>query len=362
MPAIEGRRRGLAGAAVLALVGSSAAAAAAAATAADKPNIVWFLTDDQDQMLGGSFPRAAPNGATPMPKTQALMEEQGGMAINFHIHTPICNPSRSELLSGRYFHNIKTVGGPLWSMHVNEMHVNQATFARNLKEQAGYTCGMFGKYMNTMPSQVPVGWDAWMGNGGGNYVAPTFQIKNLDFMVPPMPSDPELHCGLAGAEGGCWQGPDCSDPSAFGCYTTAVVGNVSTAWIRKVAAEKKPFMAYVAPKAAHEPFNPAPWYVDHWDPAWPETEPRPVAYNSSAEARANHAGTVPKQPMMSEEVGKVVTDVFKNRWRTLMSVDDVIADVINLCDSLGLKDSTYFFYSCKFRTGVHVTCNGVADT
>lgn len=41
----------------------------------------------------------------------------------------------------------------------------------------------------------------------------------------------------------------------------------------------------------------------------------------------------------------MVTDVFKNRWRTLMSVDDVIGDVIELCDSLGLKDSTYFFYS-----------------
>lgn len=30
-----------------------------------------------------------------------------------------------------------------------------------------------------------------------------------------------------------------------------------------------------------------------------------------------------------------------------MSVDDVIADVINLCDSLGLKESTYFFYSSE---------------
>jgi hypothetical protein len=177
--------------------------------------------------------------------------------------------------------------------------------------------------MNTMPSEVPAGWDAWceiriiyfampfytqhnrfiktgsgqtygqhskrhdafffsrrLGNGGGNYVAPSFQIKNLDFMVPPMPSDPELHCGLSGAKnvsfrcaknasdrcakkrsdcqdrlgtsfngallllqtqksrvflvcfffccfaigvaGGCWQGPDCSDPTAVGCYTTAV--------------------------------------------------------------------------------------------------------------------------------------------
>jgi hypothetical protein len=63
------------------------------------------------------------------------------MALNFHIHTPICNPSRSELLSGRYFHNIKAVGGPVWSMHVNEERVNAATFAASLK-QAGYTCGM----------------------------------------------------------------------------------------------------------------------------------------------------------------------------------------------------------------------------
>ena len=30
----------------------------------------------------------------------------------------------------------------------------------------------------------------------------------------------------------------------------------------------RPFFAYIAPKAAHEPFNPAPWYLDHWDPSW----------------------------------------------------------------------------------------------
>ena len=51
----------------------------------------WFLTDDQDQMLGSSFPT---HGATPMPKTQALMADMGATATNFFVHTPICNPSR----------------------------------------------------------------------------------------------------------------------------------------------------------------------------------------------------------------------------------------------------------------------------
>ena len=76
------------------------------------PNIVWFLTDDQDQMLGASFPPTAPGGATPMPKTKAKMADMGVTATNFFIHTPICCPSRSELISGRYFHNIKTNEAP----------------------------------------------------------------------------------------------------------------------------------------------------------------------------------------------------------------------------------------------------------
>ena len=81
---------------------SALGAASAAATAAPKhPHIVWFLTDDQDQMLGGSFPPRSANGATPMPKTQRLLVEEGTTATQFFIHTPICCPSRSEVLSGR---------------------------------------------------------------------------------------------------------------------------------------------------------------------------------------------------------------------------------------------------------------------
>lgn len=61
-----------------------------------------------------------------------------------------------------------------------------------------------------MPGYVPVGFDTWMANGGGDYIAPSFpNCKN----VPGVP------------DGGCMFN------SSY--YTTAVVGNKSIEWIRK---------------------------------------------------------------------------------------------------------------------------------
>ena len=67
----------------------------------DCPNIVFSLTDDQDVELGGW---------TPMKQTQALLQEDkhGALLTSWRIHTPICSPSRSQTVSGRYFHNIKS--------------------------------------------------------------------------------------------------------------------------------------------------------------------------------------------------------------------------------------------------------------
>lgn len=198
--------------------------------------------------------------------------------------------------------------------------VNNATFARYLSE-AGYTVGMFGKYLNNVPNYVPIGFDAWMANGGGDYYSPAFSTYNVD-----------------GLPNGHWKGTPEN-------YTTSVVGNMSIHFIRKSVAAKKPFFAYVAPKAAHEPFNPAPWYLDHWDPSWPAHEPRPVNWNSSFASRADHHGNIATESLITEAASAVITGVFKNRWRTLMSVDDVIAAVIGVCEELGVMDNTYFFYS-----------------
>ena len=59
--------------------------------------IRWFVTDDQDQMLGSSFPQH--DDVCPMPQTKALMQDKGAMALNFFIHT-VC-PSQPPPLATR---------------------------------------------------------------------------------------------------------------------------------------------------------------------------------------------------------------------------------------------------------------------
>ena len=80
--------------------------------------------------------------------------------MNFFIHTPVCCPSRSELVTGRYLHNVKLpvderqcgdgyagndAHGNVCCMHVDEALVNNRTLALYLQREAGYTVGMFGK-------------------------------------------------------------------------------------------------------------------------------------------------------------------------------------------------------------------------
>merc|ERR1711871_214493 len=99
-------------------------------------------------------------------------------------------------------------------MHVDEGLVNNFTFARALQEQGGYRVGMFGKYLNNCPSDPPPGFDAWFANGGGNYFNPSFAVRNIDGLP-----DGSFHA---------------NESSRFGNYSTALIGNYSIEWIKKV--------------------------------------------------------------------------------------------------------------------------------
>ena len=80
-------------------------------TAAKQPNFVFILTDDQNSLLGDM---------EPMVKTRSLIAERGATFTHGNVVTPVCCPSRTTILSGRYPHNtLATPGEPYDCMHMN---------------------------------------------------------------------------------------------------------------------------------------------------------------------------------------------------------------------------------------------------
>ena len=75
------------------------------AEAVPRPNIVLILTDDQDIQLGGMEPMAA---------ARSLIGDRGVTGSAFYVNTPVCCPSRSQTLSGRYAHNLRDATAEPW--------------------------------------------------------------------------------------------------------------------------------------------------------------------------------------------------------------------------------------------------------
>ena len=129
-------------------------------------DIVFSLTDDQDVELGGW---------NPMKQTQELLQKSGGLLKNWRIHTPICSPSRSETVSGRYFHNIKSPLPvppiklqPAATGHIDGSVYNNQSFAVYLRRDKGYNVGQFGKSnFNTCEGFSRWFQGAFLGYGGG---------------------------------------------------------------------------------------------------------------------------------------------------------------------------------------------------
>jgi arylsulfatase A-like enzyme len=97
-----GRLRSLSAAALV--LGLCLSLVSGYAQAESRANIVLIVTDDED-VAAHAF----------MPKTKALIEDQGTAFENFYISYPWCCPSRASILRGQYGHNTHIVGNePPW--------------------------------------------------------------------------------------------------------------------------------------------------------------------------------------------------------------------------------------------------------
>jgi len=349
---------------------AAAASTGAAASAKKRANIVLILTDDQDVVLNAQLD--APLG--PMAQTKALLQDQGAFGVAAYVNVPICCPSRANMLSGRYAHNLRdgryepfprnpldpsgvdtgvgTCGDeavealtgkplPCGCMRMNISSYGgfeNSTFAPRLQREAGYATAYFGKYLNP-PAMVrycrnetlgpmlpgagwPAGWDVFYGmcdqasTPAGGY----YDVNWVDSEARAL-----TYTGSAPHE-----------------YTTSVIGNKTAAWIgAHVAAHPgQPFLAVAATRAPHAPYLPPPWYAGRFGGV---TSPRSLgSWNASAAGKAPWMrANLPLSPADADHFDEVQ----RRRWGALLAVDDLVAGVVDALDAAGALADTYVFYT-----------------
>ncbi len=124
------------------------------ASAAEKPNILFILSDDYGLDGVGCYGSDRFQGKTPNLDTLA----KSGIRFTHCYSTPLCGPSRCTIATGRY--GFRT-GGTTNQTAGQPSFRDEPSLARALK-QAGYVTGMAGKWRQMGDTPGDWGYDEWL--------------------------------------------------------------------------------------------------------------------------------------------------------------------------------------------------------
>ena len=294
------------------------------AKAKKRPNIILFLTDDQDVTAGSIAPSIMPH-----------LHEQfrnGGMEFHrYYVSTGLCCPSRATILRGQYCHNTQVYdNGDLnnetyqsggWSKFLD---LETETIATML-QSVGYETVLIGKYLNgydlseksDAKVHKPLGWDHWMG-----------LLTCFKFYGPIFTNGTDL----------------------IRTSNTVYQTDYMIDWVVDFLTQKrntnndKPFFLVVAPFAPHSPATPAKRH-EHLFPNATVPSNDNDAIDPPDNLQRDYPVWIKDMPKLTLSQVDHMNIFYKNRLRSLQAVDEGLDKLVQTLDDLGLTESTYFFYT-----------------
>ena len=241
-----------------------ASLALAAVLAADRPNVLLILTDDQ-----GWGDLSMHGGPLATPQLDRLAAE-GAQFERFYV-SPVCAPTRSSLLTGRYHWRTGVHGV---TRGQENMRSDEATIAE-IFSRSGYATGCFGKWHNgaSYPlDPVGQGFDRFVGFCAGhwnNYFDTTLRDSRR------LPTG-RVQSRMVPTDG----------------YITDVLTDAAIGFIQRQAG--RPFLCYVPYNAPHWPPQVPDRFYDKFA-ARPELDPKEKAAYAMVENIDENVGRLLKK-------------------------------------------------------------------
>ncbi len=286
-----------------------------------KPNVLFVLTDDMRL-----------DDLQYVPQIHKLVGGGGMTFDNEFDNVTLCCPARTSILRGQYSHNtgVLTNGGTNGGFETaHARDVEQSTVATAM-HAAGYTTGLFGKYLNGYPntagpSDVPPGWDTWSSSTKGNAYG--------EFNYTLNENGRQVAYGDAPAD-----------------YGTDVYFRQATSFVDTAKEAGTPFFAYVAVYAPHQPATPAPRDAA----TYPGLGARRDAAYDEADV-SDKPQYIRNLPRLGPGVQARIDALARKRAQSLRAVDRDAAALIDHLDRIGELDDTYVIFTSDngFHLGQH---------
>ena len=293
---------------------------------AARPNILFILADDLDV-----------ESASHMPRLKSLIADQGVTLTSTFATYPVCCPSRASILTGQYPHNHQILFNtpPLGGFAKFRDRGGETSTIATWLRAAGYRTALFGKYLNgypaNTPEHVPPGWTVWHGTfDNENFFNYRVNENGTVRRYGDRPADYEMDVHAA---------------------------NIVRFLEEAESRDAEPWFVYFAPYAPHGdprlglgqegPAVPAPRHRTAFATA---QAPRTASFNEADVSDKPLA--IQQRARLTPGQIAMLDHLYRERLRSLLSVDEAIERFVQTLTRLGELANTYIVFTSD--NGYHI--------
>ena len=269
----------------------------------ERPNIIFILTDDQPYET-----------VQFMPTVRDVLIKNGVNFENGFVTTPLCCPSRSSILTGQYAHNhqVLTNRMPLGGAP----KLNDSSTIATWLHDAGYRTAYYGKYLNayediTPYGYVPPGWDDWATLLDAAFKNYNMSVNGKTVKYAEAPED----------------------------FSADVTTRNAVDFI--ASSKDEPFFMLVGYYNPHSPYF---WAERHDDQFRSNSALQSAPYRNPSFMEEDRSD----KPQYLQDLNSISVEkidvTYKQILRSLLSVDDGVASILNAVEKTGLNEKTIIVF------------------